>query len=282
MATFNDLDLAQRNVFKAIEDLFRSYGLGSLAPRILEYVKQGYDGNTVGILLQDTPEYKQRFKANEDRLKRGLPVLSPAEYLAVERSYGQIMRSYGLPPGFYDQPADFAKFISSDVSPQELGERVQMASRLVNNANPEAKAALAEFYPELSEGDLIANILDPNAALPLIERKVKASEIAGAAKRLGMSSPDRSRAESYADLGFDGQRANEAYQQIGTFLPETDKIGDRFKTDYSQDDAEQEVFGGMASARRKRERLFSSERGLFNGGSGVERGSLSTNTSGSY
>src|SRR5512139_2967154 len=70
-----------RDAYMALLSLFSGYGLGSLAPKILEYVQQGYGADTITMLLQRTDEYKRRFSANEIRRKNGLPVLAPNEYL---------------------------------------------------------------------------------------------------------------------------------------------------------------------------------------------------------
>src|SRR5213075_88659 len=94
---------SELDAYLAVNALFKSYGLESLAPKIFDYVKNGYSGDTISILLQDTKEYKARFAGNEARKKAGLPVLSPADYLATEASYKQIMQQAGLPSGFYDQ-----------------------------------------------------------------------------------------------------------------------------------------------------------------------------------
>lgn len=279
-AGFEDLDLFQRDVFQSVLSVFREYGLATLANKILQFVQEGYDGTTIALLLQDTPEYKQRFAGNEARGKAGLPALSPAEYVATEKAYAQVMRSAGLPAGFYDGPDDFARFIERDVSPQELNERVGMASNLLYR-NREAAEQIRQFYPELSEGDLVASLLDPKAALPAIERKVRAAEIGSAAREQGLST-SRASAERYADLGVDVDTARRGYSEIGEFLPVTERIAERFRTSYSQEDAEQEVLGQMASARRKRDQLKRSEVALFRGSGGVQRGSLSTADSGSY
>jgi len=45
-----------------------------------------------GIRLQQTDAYKKRFSANQDRIAKGLTALSPAEYLAMEDQYQNIMR----------------------------------------------------------------------------------------------------------------------------------------------------------------------------------------------
>src|SRR5690606_32920485 len=120
---------ANRDAYMALNSMFKTYGLGSLASRVYDYVKNGYSADTITVLLQDTPEYKKRFAANEARQKAGLNVLSPAEYISTENSYRQIMRQSGLPAGFYDSTDDFTKWISTDISPTELQSRVDLATQ---------------------------------------------------------------------------------------------------------------------------------------------------------
>jgi hypothetical protein len=78
----------ERNAYLLVEDLFRRAGLGTLAPRILEFAKAGYNQDTIELMLQDTEEYKTRFAANEARRAKGLRVLGAGEYLGLEEKYG--------------------------------------------------------------------------------------------------------------------------------------------------------------------------------------------------
>lgn len=177
----------QQRQVNAIENLTRTfelYGLGSLAGKIAEFVKQGYGDDTVALLLQETDEYKQRFSANEARRKAGLPVLSAREYLAAETSYRDILRAAGLPSGFYDSQDDFTKFIAADVSPAEMNQRVAAASVFLENADPVYKNALSQLY-NMDSGDMLAYVLDPERALPLVQRRVTAVRVGGAVAREG-------------------------------------------------------------------------------------------------
>jgi hypothetical protein len=47
----------ERDAYAALTTLFNSYGLGTLAPKILNYLQNGYGSDTITILLQQTPEY---------------------------------------------------------------------------------------------------------------------------------------------------------------------------------------------------------------------------------
>lgn len=133
---------AQRNAYVSLKNYFDSLGLGTLAPKILEFLQEGYGNDQISILLQETEEYKKRFAGNEARKKAGYKVLSPAEYLALEDSYQSIMQAAGLPKGFYDQHSDFVNWIGGDVSPKEVQDRVQYAVQATTNADSAYKQAL--------------------------------------------------------------------------------------------------------------------------------------------
>src|SRR5688572_31494696 len=93
-----------------IQSQLRDWGLESLSPAIEGYLTGG-DSPTVALAkLRETNEYKTRFKANELRRAKGLAALSEAEILGNEMQYRQVMRSYGLPEGFYDSYEDFQNF----------------------------------------------------------------------------------------------------------------------------------------------------------------------------
>lgn len=256
---------AQRDAATILTDLFTQYGLGSLAPRIVKYIQQGYSADAISIMLQQTPEYKQRFAANDARLKKGLPALSPAEYIATERSYRQVMTAAGLPLGFYDQTSDFQKFLENDMSPTELKGRVDTAAQAVRQAPRETLDYFKQWY---NEGDLIAYALDPNRAEPLVEQRIKAAEAAGVGKTQGINL-DQNTAELIGsqDKSFDQIRQGVGF--VGSELQNTSKLSAIYGGDnVTQDDLVKEVFLDDAQAAKKRQGLASKERAAF-GGSGA-------------
>ena len=259
---------------------FENYGLGSLAPRIAEFVYNGYSSDTVSLLLQDSPEYKQRFAGNEARRKAGLPVLSPSDYLSTESSYRQIMASAGLPKGFYDSPDSFAKFIGQDVSPTELKTRVDTAAKAVDNTDPYYTQALRDMYG-FSNGDMIAHLLDPEAAAPLVMKQAKAVEYGAAAARQGLSMTTTG-AENLAVNNQTGVSAEQGMSQIAEMTPGLSGLAGISGETYNQDTAQEEVFGGLASAKRKREQLINQEEDRFTGRSNVDSKSLQGNIEGSF
>ena len=264
--------------------LFESYGLGSLAGKIKEYVEDGYSPDTVTLKLQETPEYKQRFAGNESRRKAGLPVLSPAEYLATESAYKQAMRTAGLPSGFYDSPDDFSTFIGVDVSPAELKERVDIAAQTIEGADPFFKDQLKRYY-NVNEGDMVAYALDPNRALSLIQRQTQAVQFGAEAARQGITAP-KSMAETYAGLGVTQEQARQGFEQVATILPEAQKLSQitAGAQPFGVQETTTAVFGGEQSAdyKRRLQRLAEIEQSRFAGQAGVGQTSLGRSTQGQF
>lgn len=262
----------KRDAFLLLESRFKQFGLDSLAPKIFDYIKNGYSTDTIYQLLQDTPEYKQRFAGNEERKKQGLPVLPPNEYLSVESSYRQILQTAGLPSGFYDQPADFVGWIGRNVSPSEIQSRVDLATQATVLANPTYRQALNLMG--ISDNELTAYFLDQKRALPLLQKAAATAAVGAGALAQGLQF-DQAYAETLATQGVTAQQAREGYSQIAQELPELSKLGSIYGQEFGQRTAEQAVFEGQGEAMQKRRRLASQERGQFGGAAGAARGGLS-------
>jgi hypothetical protein len=263
---------ADRDAAVALTALFKSYGLESLAPKIIDFIKQGYSPDTIAIQLQNTDEYKKRFAANAARIKAGLPALSPAEYLSVESAYREVMKTAGVPRGFFDQPSDFEKWIGDDVSPTEIKQRVDAATDLVNRADPNTLAEFKKFY---STGDIIAYALDQSRAAPLVGKQFEAAKIAGAAANQGLS-VDRALGESLANEGVTRDQAAQGFGFVKNEIGNANKLASISGTDgFSVADLANEVFLSDANIEDRRKRLASAERGRFGGSSALGSTSLS-------
>lgn len=269
----SELTGANRDAFVALNSLFTSYGLGTLAPKIFSYIQNGYSADTIALLLQDTSEYKTRFAGNEARKKAGLAVLSPADYLATEASYRQIMASAGLPPSFYDSPTDFANWIGGDVSPTEIKSRVDLATAATTAADPYLKQQMAAFYG-VDDAHLTAYFLDQTKALPLLQKQEAAATVGAEAARRGLLS-DQSRMMDYVNQGFSQSQASQGFQQVADELPNLQALAARFGTTFGQAEEESTVFGTNADSLNKKRGLASQERAMFGGNAGGAAAGLS-------
>ena len=271
---------AQReSIGKIVADRFAQYGLASLGTKVLELARAGYTEATITLELQNTDEYKTRFAANADRIKKGLAVLTPAEYLSVEDGYRQTLRAYGLKQ--FDNDAYVRQFIANDVSPSELSTRVVTAVQRVQNSDPVIARTLRDYYG-IGDVDMVAYVLDPNNQLPMIQRQVAAAEIGSAARLQGLEA-GVSVSEQLAAQGITQAEAQKGYATIADILPTAEKLSSIYGNQlegYNQAEAEQEVFNTLASAQRKRRALVERETGTFSGRSGTSRASLTSGPGG--
>ena len=273
---------AQReSVGKIVADRFAQYGLSSLGAKVLDLARKGYTEATITLELQNSDEYKARFAANAERQKKGLAVLSPAEYLSIEDAYRQTLRAYGL--NQFDNDTYVRQFISNDVSPSELSTRVITAVQRVQNADPAIARTLRDYYG-IGSADMVAYVLDPSQQLPKIQRQVAAAEIGAAARLQGLEA-GVSVSEQLAAQGITQAEAQKGYATIADILPTAEKLSSIYGNQlqgYNQAEAEQEVFNTLASAQRKRKALIERETSAFGGRSGTSRASLSTGLGGQY
>jgi len=261
----------ERDAFMAVNALFKNYGLESLAGKIFDYVKNGYSADTISILLQDTSEYKQRFVGNEARKKAGLPVLSPAEYLATEAAYRQVMESAGLPKGFYDSYTDFADFMGKNISPVEIKDRVDMAVRATTLADDNVKKALQQMG--IGEGEMVAYWLDKEKSMPFLKKAEMTAQIGAQALSQRLTF-DQQYAESLAQRGITGEQAAQGYSAIAAELENMQTLGSIYGEQWNQRTSERAMFEGEAGALALKRRLASQERGAFSGSAGAARGGL--------
>ena len=281
----------RQSAYDLLYQQFNQYGLGALVEPLKGFITSGISPSEFTIRLRETDAYKKRFAANASRIAKGLRALSEAEYIGLEDQYQDVMRRYGLPDTYYSRgdmgrQEGFEKFIGGDVSPVELEDRIQTAQRRVLNAAPQIKDALTQYYGnEISNGDILAYVLDPDKAIENIKRKVTAAEIGGAASIAGLGA-GRSRAEELQRFGVTGEQARQGYNVISEFLPQARVLGERYAKqglgDYTQETAESEVFAipGSAEAGRKRRKLTELETAQFSGSTGV--GALARERAGQF
>lgn len=273
---FGGLEGEDRDAYAATLGILRAYGLESLAPTVLGFITQGYSSDTIQVLLPETPEYKQRFQANEARRKAGLPVLSPAEYLSVEDSYRQIMSSAGLPIGFYDQPSDFTSWIAQDVAPQEVQQRVATAKEIVNNLDPGALGYMRQWY---TDGDLVAYALDRTRAADVLERQWKASQAASAGRDNGLRL-NQGQAEQVGNLGLSDIQMRAGMSEAANLGTSAQRLSTVYGGQFTEQDAIDATFFSSQPAQQRARKLASQERASFSGSSGVTSKSLSAKTAG--
>lgn len=259
-------------------DTLTLYGLGSLVPTADRILQENPDidkrPDIILPMLADTPEYKERFKGNEARIKAGLPALDPGTYIATENALRQTLRASGLPRGFYDTETQLRQFIEQDISPNELSARVNEGYRAALNAPQQVRDELQQLYG-LTESDLAAYYLDPTVAVDVLRTRTQAAQIAAQARQQTGSGLLAQQAEELARQGVTEAQAREGFgviaQQQGLF--EAQMAGEQA---VSREEQIAGTFGTSAAAqqriatrRRRRQAEFEAGGGFAAGQGGV-------------
>ena len=274
------------DAFAMLKDVFTSYGLEELIPVIEGYMRADIGTNQATLLLKQSEPYKIRFAGNEARRAKGLNVISEAAYLELENDYAETLRAYGLQDYFgvvtdvssrKARQAKMAEIIGNNISAVEFKDRIDTAATRVMNSDADTRAAFKAFY-NIGDTDLIKYFLSPDENADILKQKVTAAEISGAAMLAGLGGTSLMSATELAKLGIDKTEAQKGYATVAQVLPTATKLGEIYDEEgikYTKATGEEEVFKGLASAKRKREMLVGRETAAFSGASGVNKASLS-------
>lgn len=281
-----------QSAYDLLFDQFNQFGLGALVTPLQNLIAEGLSQAEFTLRLRDTDAYKKRFGANQQRIAKGLRALSEAEYILMEDKYQDVMRRYGLPESYYargdmGRQEGFEKFIAGDVSATELEDRIATAQNRIIYANPEVGIALRTFYPDITNGDLLAYALDPEKALAQIKRRISAAEIGASAVQMGLAS-NVTDAEYLARYGVTKEQAQQGYRSVAEVLPRASMLGEIYAKQgmglYTQQTAEREVFNvpGAAEAAAQRRKLTELEQAQFSGRAGTAGGALARERAGGF
>jgi len=208
------LSATQQSAWAILAQTLTSYGFSGTDLANLENFVQtelinGTGTDQINLDLMQTPEFAKRFPAIVSRRNAGLPPISPAEYVTLERQYAQLERAAGLPQGF----GDYNALIANDVSPSELSSRIQKGYVAMLQAPREALQALSDYYG-LGQGTMAAYFLDPTKAEPIVEQQAQAALIGGAGIRTGYGEPTAAQALRLAELGISESAAQQGFMNL--------------------------------------------------------------------
>lgn len=286
-----EIDKDTRDAFALLEEAFKLYGLESLVPVIRRYMLDDLGVEQAKLKLKTEKVYQDRFKGNELRVANGRNALSEVEYLELENDYSETLRSYGLADYFgvatdaasrLARQQKMAQVIGGDISATEFKDRIETVVTRVNMADKETKDALKSLY-NITDTDLVKYFLNPAEGSEQLKEKVTVAEISAASVIAGLGQTSLGTAQELARLGINKARALKGYEEIAAYLPTTEKLSAIYKAEgitYNKTTGEEEEFKGLASAKRKRDRLKEREVSTFSGSSGTSQVSLKTRTAG--
>jgi hypothetical protein len=209
-----------------LANTLKSYGMEGVATTIAQ-IRADYpeisSENLMLLLKNDSrynAEYNKRFAGNVKLKAAGLPTLDDATYLKTEDEYKKIFTAYGattLATKDY-----YATLIGNRMDAVDVTERMNKGyARIVNT--PGVKKAFQTFYSAATDGDILAVLMDPETQFPILERKVLAAEIGGAALAQGLQT-SLATANELVGSNVTQAQAQAGYSTIAQGMADYEKI----------------------------------------------------------
>ena len=205
------------------------YGLGDdFFATIESLIIEDLSEASIMLALRGSDSYKKRFSANATRVSKGLPALSEAEYLNMEKLYRDTLREAGLPSQLFDNQDDFTNYIANDISYNEFQGRVSLAQRASQAADPAIKAQLKERY-NIDESGLVAYFLNPEKTKPFLQRQYNVAQTAAALQQAGFGTAQAEELTGSVlggatDTTLDYKELTQAAQSAGVLRPLSQEV----------------------------------------------------------
>jgi hypothetical protein len=273
--------------FSIVEGILKNYDMKGVSDSIAK-IRKDYpelaSDDILALLKFDTrynAPYLERFAGNAERIKKGLPTLDDASYLKVEKEYENIFKAYDV--GSLANRKTYATLIGNSMDAVDVTGRLKIGyDRL--KADKYTEEAFRKFFPSLSNGDIVAAMLNPEEMLPALERKAAAAEIGGSYLAQGLEASKVS-AESLAAYGITKAGAQAGVRYIAQALPRGSALSQIYGetgVKYTQQTAEDITFKKNVKAQQEEDILKAREIGTFSATSGIMSSkSLASQTRGS-
>jgi hypothetical protein len=288
-----DVEAANRkSAFQILADEFTQRGLPTLATEVERFMKEGLTPAEARISIRNTQAYKDRFKGNEGRIKKGLAVYQPDEYLAAEETYRNLLLANNLQDLISKNTTD--SFISGAVSAQEVQDRIQNVFTKIDNADPTLKGQLGQYFssygiadPNLQRSQLASALLTGETSSMALERQLKKAQLRAGAQMSGVTIAETGVESLQKQL--EAQNVSDVYgvaktgfSTLSQTAPTTEKLAGIYgeQTTGLSEELQQEAFFGLQSQRRKK--LQEREQATFGGQAGISTAGLARGTAGSF
>lgn len=264
-----------------LQNILRTYGLESLYSTLKDSIVDGASEAEVVQRIRNTRAYKTRFKAIEDRRRAGLPPISETDVINYERQATALLRSRGLPKGFYDKPDDFAKWLTADIGLPELEERITTYEVAASEfaQNPAAQTLIGQLGDMYgitpNSGEFLAFMIDDKKAQSILQRQVAAGQIGVSSQRAGYGQITRTEAERLANQEIDPRAAAAGFGELTNQRELFNELPGEEQGRISREEQFGAAFGNNAAAQERIRRKAERRKAEFGAG-----GSFSANKSG--
>lgn len=156
-----------------------------------EKLRAGESVDKILFDMERRPEFAAAFPEIDARRRKmeetgvQLSPISPGQILDYRVQAKSLMRSFGLPPSYYDNPSVLFNLITNDKSLSELNDALELTQKRVMNAPPQVAQVFADVFGADGLQAMFVAFTNDQVTIPALENMVQTAEAGGAAKRLG-------------------------------------------------------------------------------------------------
>jgi len=288
-----DVAIADRkSAFQILADEFKVNGLDTLAAEVQNFMTEGLSPAEAKIAIRQSQAYKDRFKGNEGRIKKGLAVYQPDQYLAAEETYRNVLLANNLQDLVSKNTTD--SFISGAVSPEEVQNRIQNVFNKIDNADATLKGQLGRYFsnygiadPNLQRSQLASALLSGDTSTMSLERQLKKAQLRAGAQMSNVTIAETGVESLQQQLEAQGVAdvygaAKTGFSTLSQTSPNTERLAQIYGEQATglSEELQQEAFFGLQSQRRKK--LQEREQATFGGQAGISTAGLTKGTAGLF
>lgn len=215
------------------------------------------------------PEFTKRFKGLfdiRDMKQKGMAVTVPtiAEFFATEAKMGEILTNAGL--GDLATEDFLGGIIGQNKSALEVGNLISDVFTTIDYAPTELKKTLQTYFPGVDRASIAKAILTGKEGAQELSQKVKNVSVLSAAQQQGVTI-DLAAATDIAKQGYDYQQSLSGFGQVKN-LARAGTIAEFGGSKFTQEQAQQAVFGKNVQQQNILEDLKKQEEARYQGSSG--------------
>lgn len=209
------LNSAGRDALARLSMLLSNYGLSGMEGWIKDKLVNGSSEAEITLELYEQPAFKARFPVIDARRAKGLTPVNVAQVLEYEQRGREIMRIAGLTSAQFTSSDYLQSLMGLDVSLSELSDRINEGLVRVQSAPPEVRVAFGSYFGTTGDAALAQLFLDPNIAVPELEKMASTAVAGGVGARFGLQLAKGIAAE-IADTGASDQAIWQGFAQLDT------------------------------------------------------------------
>lgn len=177
----------QRDALARLGSLLQGYGLEGMLDWVKSKLIAGASEAEIQLEMYDQPAFKARFPVIEARRAAGLNPVSVAEVLEYETRGRELMRRAGITQESFMARDYLQGMMAKDVSLAEVQDRLNDGLLRVKTAPPEVATIFGNWYGVNSDVAMAQLFLDPEKALPELEKMAATAVAGGIGQRFGLN-----------------------------------------------------------------------------------------------